>query len=146
MQLIHRGTDSKGQPRRSTVDSYSSDGKVVGEYSVDQKYFGDLEKPKRDIEHALKVHPQAEKIYLLASVRMKPSEGKLMATLCDKQQKTHSIKISWYDGEEIAKYILKELLPKTVIVEKLVEFLPSLHEIYSSAPNTAILATLPSNY
>ena len=146
MELIHRGTDSRGQPRRSTADSYSFDGKVVGEYSVDQKYFCDLEKPQRDIEHALKVHPQAEKIYLLASARMRPSEGKSIAALCDKLQKAHSIKIFWYDGEEIAKYVLKELLPKTVIVEKLVEFLPSLHEIYSSAPNTAILATLPSNY
>ena len=42
MELIHRGTDSRGQPRRSTADSYSFDGKVVGEYSVDQKYFCDL--------------------------------------------------------------------------------------------------------
>lgn len=146
MQLIHRGTDSRGQPRRSTVDSYSSDGKVVGEYSVDQKYFCDLEKPQRDIEHALKVHPQTEKIYLLASVRMKPSEGKSMAALCDKLQKANSIKIFWYDGEEIAKYVLKELLRKTVIVEKLMEFLPSLHGIYLSTPNTAVLPTLPPNY
>lgn len=146
MKLIHRGTDLKGQPRRSTVDSYSPDGKIVGEYSIDQKYFCDLKKPQNDIQHALQTHPQVEKIYLLASVRMKPSEGKTIAALCDKEQKAHSVKIFWYDGEEIAKYILKDLLPKTVIVEKLVEFLPSLHKIYSSAPNTAVLPALPSNY
>lgn len=145
-QLIHKGTDSRGQPRRSTVDSYSVDGKIVGEYSVDQKYFCDLNKPTQDINHALAEHKQAEKIYLLASVRMKPSEGAAMASLCNTMQEKHSVEIYWYDAEELAKYILKEALPQTVVMGKLSEFLPSLSYIYLSSPNTATLPDLPPNY
>ena len=145
-RLIHRGTGPRGQPRRSTVDSYSANGRIVGEYSVDQKYFCDLDKPRGDIQHALAEHPQVEKIYLLSGVCLKPSEGKAMTSLCDKMQETHSVEIFWYDAEEIAKYILKELLPQTMIIGKLLEFLPSLNNIYLSHPNTAVLPKLPQNY
>lgn len=102
--------------RQEGLHSYSFDGRIVGEYSVDQKYFHDLNKPQKDIEHALKEHPQVEKIYLLTSVRMKPCEGKAMTSLCGKMRKAHSVEIYWYDAEEIAKYILKKLLPQTIVV------------------------------
>lgn len=145
-KLIHKGTDSRGQPRRSTVDSYSDDGTIVGEYSVDKNYFSDLNKPRGDINHALREHPQVNKIYLLAGVRMRPSEGKNMTALCHKMQTSFQGDILWYDVEEIAKYILKDLLPKTEIVRRLSKFLPSLKSIYLSFPNTVALPKLPPNY
>lgn len=145
-KLIHKGTDSRGQPRRSTVDSYSDDGTIVGEYSVDKNYFSDLSKPCGDINHALREHPQVKKIYLLAGVRMRPSEGKNMTALCHKMQASFQGDILWYDVEEIAKYILKDLLPKTEIVRRLSKLLPSLKSIYLSFPNTVALPKLPPNY
>lgn len=145
-KLIHKGTDSRGQPRRSTVDSYSDDGTIVGEYSVDKNYFSDLSKPRGDINHALREHPQVNKIYLLSGVRMKPSEGKNMTALCHEMQACFQGDIFWYDVEEISKYILKDLLPKTEIVRKLSKFLPSLKSIYLSFPNTVVLPKLPPNY
>ncbi|MCX4371714.1 MAG: hypothetical protein OSJ58_07745 [Dysosmobacter sp.] len=145
-KLIHKGTDTRGQPRRSTVDSYSSDGLIVGECSVDKQYFSDLKKPTKDIDHALKEHPQAKKIYLLSGTRIKPSEGKNMTALCYKEQARFQGNILWYDAEGISDYILKDLLPKTELVRKLSKFLPSLDDIYRSSPNTVVLPELPKNY
>ena len=135
-KLIHKGTDSRGQPRRSTVDSYSDDGTIVGEYSVDKNYFSDLSKPRGDINHALREHPQVNKIYLLSGVRMRPSEGKNITALCHEMQMCFQGDVFWYDAEELAKYILKDLLPKTEIVRRLSKFLPCLKSIYLSSPNT----------
>lgn len=145
-KLIHKGTDSRGQPRRSTVDSYSDDGMIVGEYSVDKNYFSDLSKPRGDIDHALREHPQVNKIYLLAGVRIRPSEGKNMAALCHEMQARFQGNIFWYDVEEISRYILEDLLLKTEIVCRLSKFLPSLNSIYLSSPNTVVLPKLPPNY
>lgn len=133
-KLIHKGTDSRGQPRRSTVDSYSDDGTIVGEYSVDKNYFSDLSKPRGDINHALREHPQVNKIYLLSGVRMRPSEGKNITALCHEMQMCFQGDVFWYDAEELAKYILKDLLPKTEIVRRLSKFLPCLKSIYLSSP------------
>ena len=110
----------------------SDDGTIVGEYSVDKKYFSDLSKPRGDINHALREHPQVNKIYLLAGVRMRPSEGKKMTALCHEMRTSFQGDILWYDVEEIAKYILEDLLPKTEIVRRLSKFLPSLKSIYLS--------------
>ena len=145
-KLIHKGTDSRGQPRRSTVDSYSDDGTIVGEYSVDKNYFSDLSKPRGDINHALREHPQVNKIYLLSGVRMRPSEGKNITALCHEMQMCFQGDVFWYDAEELAKYILKDLLPKTEIVRRLSKFLPCLKSIYLSSPNTVVFPKLPPNY
>lgn len=147
--LIHKGIDSRGRPRRSTVDSYSDDGTIVGEYSVDRNYFSNLSKPEGDIDHALREHPQVQKIYLLAGVQIRPSEGKGMAALCSKMQKRFQGKqgkIIWYDAERIARYILKDLLTQTELVRKISEFLPTLNSIYLSSPDTAVFPKLPQNY
>ena len=44
-KLIHKGTNFRGQPRRATVDSYSDDGTIVGEYSISETYFSNMDKP-----------------------------------------------------------------------------------------------------
>lgn len=145
-KLIHKGTNFRGQPRRATVDSYSDDGTIVGEYSISETYFSNMDKPSGDIDHARSVHPQVKKIYLLAGVRIKPSEGKNMTALCRRTQTQFQIDVCWYDVEKISRYILEELLPKTEIVRSLSEFLPSLGDIYLSSPNTVVFPELPSNY
>lgn len=75
-RLHHRGLTPNGQPRGYTVDSYSDDGSIVGEYSIDKDYFSNLKKPEKDIRHVLNEFPQVKNIYLLAGTRLKPSEGK----------------------------------------------------------------------
>lgn len=61
-RLIHKGLTPQGQPRKSTVDSYSSDGSVVGEYSIDKQYFSHLDKPEGNIKHALELHPMVKRL------------------------------------------------------------------------------------
>lgn len=144
-RLIHKGLTPRGQPRKSTVDSYSSDGSVVGEYSIDKQYFSHLDKPEGDIKHALKLHPTVKHVYLFASVAASPTEGTKMANLCACMKKQHQIEIEWFDSERIAHYILTDLLPKTVLVEELGKYLPYLNEIYCSNSNMVILPELPKN-
>lgn len=68
-----------------------------------------------------------------------------MANLCARMQKQHQIEIEWFDCERIAHYILTDLLPKTVLVEKLGKYLPCLNEIHCSNSNMVILPELPRN-
>jgi len=55
--LIHRGLNKKGKPVGYTVDSFSDNRQIVGEYSTDSKYFdASFKKLKEDVDHARKKH------------------------------------------------------------------------------------------
>lgn len=144
--LHHRGLTPRGQPRGYTVDSYSEDGSIAGEYSIDKDYFSNLSKPKKDIQHVLKEFPQVKTIYLLAGTRLQPSEGKEMVKLCTDMEKIFQGKIIWYDAEKIAESIISNLLTRIVTINRLAKFLPSLINIYSTHPDTVSLPQLPANY
>lgn len=65
---MERGTTIDGASRKATVDTSLHSAAYVGEMSSVADYFGEsLEKPKADLQHALRVHPQAECIWLLSA-------------------------------------------------------------------------------
>lgn len=81
--LIHHGLNKDYMPSGYTVDTFSDDSSIVGEYSAEKGYFdysGDKENPiyskiNKDINHALahKVEPSPNKIYLISNQEETPS-------------------------------------------------------------------------
>lgn len=145
-QLHHRGLTSNGQPSGYTVDSYSNDGSIVGEYSVDKDYFKLLSKPENDVNHVIKQFPDVKYIYLLAGVSATPTQGINMANLCNTIEANSKYKIRWFDSKKIAEFILPNLLTQNIIIEKLGNYLKSLTLIYNTNINTVNLPQLPNNY
>ena len=82
-QLIHHGTNKEGRPCGYTVDSFSQDATIVGEYSVEKDYFTDYSetdgircyrKIHKDIQHAISHSGEnLIKIYLVTSQEEIPS-------------------------------------------------------------------------
>lgn len=61
-KLVHHGVNADGRPCEYTVDSFSQDATIVGEYSVEKNYFTDYTevdgircygKINKDIQHAI---------------------------------------------------------------------------------------------
>lgn len=65
---VERGTTIDGAPRKATVDTSAGGAAYVGEMSSAADYFaGGLTKPKKDLAHAIKVHDQVKRVWLLSS-------------------------------------------------------------------------------
>jgi tetratricopeptide (TPR) repeat protein len=81
--LIHHGLNKDYKPSGYTVDSFSEDSSIIGEYSTEKGYFnneGTKDKPiykkiNSDIEHALNhaVKTAIDKIYLISNQEECPS-------------------------------------------------------------------------
>lgn len=81
--LVHHGINKDGRPCGYTVDSFSQDASIVGEYSVEKDYFTDYyekdgerhyRKIHKDIVHALSHGgSNLKKIYLITSQEEIPS-------------------------------------------------------------------------
>lgn len=117
-RLHHRGENIQGDAVGYTVDSYSDDGRIVGEYSVDKKYFSDLKKPKQDIMHACKEFPGLERLYLCVGIMSTPSQGTDMANLCKEYEKKYKITIKWFDSRFIAEIITDEIGNNNQVLKK----------------------------
>jgi tetratricopeptide (TPR) repeat protein len=110
-RLIHHGLNKEYRPAGYTVDTFSQDGTVVGEYSVTRNYFEDstkkggapkYEKIENDIDHAL-AHGNPTKIYLISSQEEPESfRAKFLST---EHGKRNADLVNIIDARELAKYI-----------------------------------------
>jgi tetratricopeptide (TPR) repeat protein len=110
-KLVHHGLNKDYRPVGYTVDTFSQDGSIVGEYSAEKGYFEDSSKkdetPKfrkieNDIDHAL-THGSPKKIYLIASQEEPESfRGKFRST---DHGKRYAELVNIFDARELAKYI-----------------------------------------
>ena len=83
VSLVHHGINKEGRPCGYTVDSFSQDVSIVGEYSVQKDYFTDYvdvngvgiyRKIHKDVDHAVSFsHGKVKKIYLISSQEEIPS-------------------------------------------------------------------------
>lgn len=113
-RLIHHGLNKYGKPVGYTVDTFSSNSEVVGEYTVDKDYFTDYtingddnyKKLCNDINHALKFSSVVRKIYLICSQEEIPSFRGNFAKMNIFIQNRDKIFI--YDCREIAKTIYQQ--------------------------------------
>lgn len=126
-QWVERGTTVEGAPRGYTVDSSAVGATLVAEMSSESDYFhGELSKPKRDLAHAIKIHPDVTSIWLLAAREAEAGETTKCANLATEFTKTHlSVKqADILDARRIADQIFDNLESER-FVDALASFLPS---------------------
>jgi len=125
---VERGTTVEGAPRGYTVDTSAEGSTLVAEMSSDSDYFhGDLAKPKRDLRHALTLHPDASHIWLLSSREAEAGETTKCANLTTEFLKMHKslTNVDILDARKIAEHIFDNLEAER-LVTALTSYLPSI--------------------
>ncbi|MEZ3137396.1 tetratricopeptide repeat protein [Stutzerimonas kunmingensis] len=148
-ELVHHGINKDYKPVGHTVDTFSQDFRVVGEYSTEEDYFEDdsgrkklnrFDKIEKDINHALALSGDTppERIYLVshkeepASFRKKFNQSDI--------GKQHSGRVVFLDARELARYILKGSLDNPNAADYYRQFLPDFaqnldnYEYYGRVP------------
>jgi tetratricopeptide (TPR) repeat protein len=131
--LIHHGINKDYKPSGYTVDSFSDDSTVVGEYSTEIGYFdysGNsadpvYEKINKDIAHAIshKKPLGPERIYLVSNQEENPSfRAKFNAT---EDGQNFSEKITIVDARELAKGIYDQSINNPIVADFYKQFFPS---------------------
>jgi tetratricopeptide (TPR) repeat protein len=115
-QLVHHGINKNYNPVGYTVDTFSQDFTVVGQYSAQDEYFKDssgrkklrrFDKIEDDIQHALSKggHTVPSKIYLVSCEEEPASfRGEFNVSSLGKE---HSARVSFLDARELAKNIFE---------------------------------------
>lgn len=130
-QWVERGTTIEGAPRGYTVDTSSDGASLVSEMSSDHDYFqGNMGKPRQDLSHALTLHPDAKRIWLLSSREESAGETTNSANLETEflQQNPSVKKVEILDSRKIANYIFNSLEIERFIYS-LTSYLPSIGRI-----------------
>ena len=114
--MVHHGINKEGKPSAYTVDSFSQNASIVGEYSVEKDYFTDYsetdgiryyKKIHKDIEHAINHSgDNLQKIYLITSQEEIPSFRKEFNKTKDFQDNKDKIII--LDARLLAQEIYKQ--------------------------------------
>lgn len=147
--LLLKGHTVEGESVGYTLDSYSGDAKIVGEYSRQKNYFDKGSKFKKiigDIKHSIHLAPQVKNIYLFSNQLMGPSAGMSLAKLCHRVDRFLNRTIEIYDARRIAEYIVDNLFVKDLVVKKLVDFLPLLSKLRDMQTITNALPLVEKNY
>lgn len=146
-RLVHHGLNSEHRPVGYTVDSFTQDGSIVGEYSVEKHYFVDIsgkdkpaeyDKIPRDIDHAL-AHSNPKKIYLISSQEEPESFRKKFNGTAHGMK--YSDRLEIYDARELAKLIHKFSVDNTAAADFFSGFFPDFqrnlenYEYYGRVPN-----------
>lgn len=145
-RLHHRGENIQGDAVGYTVDSYSDDGRIAGEYSVDKKYFSELKKPEQDIMHACEEFSGLELLYLCIGIMATPKQGINMANLCKKYEKKYKITIKWFDSRHIAEIITDEIGNKINVLRKMASIEPDIAKAIGINAMGNNIPNLPENY
>lgn len=145
-RLHHRGENIRGDAVGYTVDSYSDDGRTVGEYSVDRKYFSELKKPEQDIIHAYKKFPKLKSLYLCVGIEATPSQGIDITDLCEEYDEKYNINIQWFDSRSIAEVISTEIIGKNRVLKKMIDIISDLAEAIGKNSIGSNIPELPENY
>jgi tetratricopeptide (TPR) repeat protein len=142
--LEHSGLNALGFPVSRVLDSASTDGKVVAEYSAESDYFtAGMDKARRDIAHALHHRPDAELIYLLAAQPDRPQvvDDFLLTMQFDPRMESRSLKI--WGAVKIAEHLVDKVVFNDAAVEALAAYLPVLTEIWEESARDRMF-TAPS--
>jgi hypothetical protein len=128
-QWVERGTTVEGAPRGYTVDNSAAGSALVAEMSSASDYFhGDpLDKPIHDLCHAIKLHPNAKRIWLLSSREAAAGETTKCADLATQFMKLHEsvMDVEILDARKIAGHVFDNLDVER-FVSGLTSYLPSI--------------------
>lgn len=142
-RLVHHGINKDYKPVGYTVDSFSEDSMIVGEYSTEKNYFSDspsFSKIEKDIKHALS-HNKPEgpnKIYLIANQEEPPSFRAQFNNTSLFKNFGH--KIIFLDARELANEIHRQTINNSSYADSYKDFFPgyaqdlSNYEYYGKVP------------
>lgn len=140
-ELNHRGTNLVGAPVGHVVDTFSTCGKVVCEYSTDASYFVNTSKIDKDTQHAIEHYPQSLESLLLLSNRLcNPQQQRSITQYVSEIEDAVNVDIRVWDSRKISEYIVDELLFDEEVTERLAHFLPYIQTIRNES---AINLTIP---
>lgn len=148
-EINHKGHNLYAKPVKSTADFNTDNFEIIGQCGTDNEYFKfpakvttktDI-KPIKDINGAIKNHPQSKVIYLFAN--QVGTGGALSKLNIEIGKKKYSQIIEVYDSEKIAKIILQNILnvkTKTLLHR----YLPTAYELYKVLPQTNTIPNFTS--
>ncbi|MCK9618965.1 MAG: hypothetical protein M0R47_00350 [Methylobacter sp.] len=127
-QWVERGTTIEGAPRGYTVDTSADGSSLVAEMSSESDYFhGKMTKPQRDLQHAVSLHPDVKRIWLLASQEAAAGETTKRANLETQFKKGRKPleDVNILDARKIAEHIFDNLESEHFI-SIIADYLPSI--------------------
>lgn len=144
--MIHRGLNRDAKPVGYTVDTFSDDRTIVGEYSTDADYF---EKPydkiKGDSQHAKDHAPNCKKVYLISNRGVGNSDWKEIEPAA-KNKLPAGADALIYDGRRLSEAIYDQVIEKNNLVEYFADFLPSLLKIWTENAISHAVPETPFDY
>lgn len=148
-KLIHHGLNKDYMPVGHTVDTFSADSLIVGEYSAEKGYFdfsGDNDDPiyskiNKDISHALdhKSEEGPNKIYLISNQEEIPSFRKKFNST--KFGKEYGDRLIIIDARELAKGIYEQSISNPASADFYMQYFPTFsqnmdnYEYFGKLPN-----------
>jgi tetratricopeptide (TPR) repeat protein len=147
--LIHHGLNKDYMPSGYTVDTFSDDSSIVGEYSAEKGYFnysGTKEAPiyskiNKDIVHALdhKGESDPEKIYLISNQEENSSfRSKFNSTQIGQE---HADRLIIIDARELAKGVYEQSITNPTVADFYKQYFPAFsqnmdnYEYFGKLPN-----------
>ncbi len=143
--LIHRGLNKEGKPVGYTVDSFSDNRQIVGEFSTESKYFDTpFNKLEKDVNHAKKEAPKLTTLYLISNQECPNSKWEDVSSTVQRQFEHDGFHI--YDSRRFAETIYSEVVKKSEKIEFFADFLPSLSDIANEYVFSNKVPRLPDSY
>ena len=148
--MVHHGLNKDYMPSGYTVDTFSDDSSIIGEYSAEKGYFnysGDKENPiyskiNKDILHALQhkeVDQTLNKVYLISNQEENPSfRASFNSTDLGRE---HSNRLIIIDARELAKGIYDQSIKNPVATDFYKQYFPTFsqnmdnYEYFGKLPN-----------
>lgn len=131
--LVHHGLNKDYMPSGYTVDSFSEDSSIIGEYSAEKGYFdysGEKDAPiyskiNNDIAHALahKGDSNPDKIYLISNQEENPSFRAKFNSTPIGQEHTHRLII--VDARELAKGVYEQSIKNPDAARFYMQYFPT---------------------
>jgi len=144
--LIHRGLNRDAKPVGYTVDTFSDDRMIVGEYSTEADYFEEpYGKITRDSKHAKDHAPKCKKVYLISSQGVGNSDWKEIESVAKKVLPAGADAVI-YDGRRLSEAIYDQVIQKNNLVEYFADFLPSLLKVWTENAISHAVPETPFDY
>jgi tetratricopeptide (TPR) repeat protein len=145
--LQHRGVNLEGAPVGYTVDSASSDGRYVAEYSSESSYFtADQKKIRKDFRHALSEHPQVQHLWLVNNTEAGEKISSKLRNSANRIKRRCGITIEIYDSRRTAEFIIDNLLLDSATPIELGPCLPCLKAFSAEMAATYLVPDPSPNF
>tara|TARA_R110001599_G_scaffold353829_1_gene599373 strand:- start:9200 stop:11959 length:2760 start_codon:yes stop_codon:yes gene_type:complete len=146
-ELNHKGTNLAGAPVGNVVDTFSTCGKLVCEYSSDANYFNNVSKIDKDTQHAVEHYGDSLKtIFLLSNRQCNPKQQREVTKYINEIQDAVDVEIKVWDSRKLSEYIVDDLLFDEEVTERLSHFLPSIQIIRNESVINLTLPKVEESY